>query len=210
MLAHHNPVKPLALVSAQGINSFRHKFFNSSTMLTPEPIPDAVMAPIIAGPMVVGETPPGDSSAFDVGKLRPDGSKNPDYKPPPPPETSDDPNGLRGMLYDYYTYKNQWVELLGDIDPGYAWAKEDTDEARARVKAWPPTVVFHGNADYDVELGVSEEMRDCLGEDKVTLLIAEGQDHLYELRRFIEDDGPEMDTVRQVVERLDEIVSQSI
>lgn len=213
MLAHHNSVKPLALLSIQGINSFRHKFFNSSTMLTPEPIPDSVMAPIIAGPIVIGETPPGDPSAFDVDKLRPDGSRNPDYKAPHVPETSsdaDDLDNLRGMLYDYYIYKNQWVELLGDIDPGYSWAKEDTEEAKARVKAWPPTVVFHGNADYDVVLGVSEEMRDSLGADKVKLLVAEGREHLYELKKFIDDDAPGMDTVKEAVKCLDEIVAKHI
>ncbi|KAF5134042.1 hypothetical protein E5D57_004673 [Metarhizium anisopliae] len=211
MLAHHNPVKPLALLSAQGINSFRHSFFNSSTMLTPEPIPDSVMAPIIAGPVVVGETRPGDPSAFDVGQLTPDGSRNADYKPPARPQTpddSDDAARLRGMLYDYYTHKNQWVELLGDVDPGYAWAKEDAAGAKARVEAWPPTVIFHGNADYDVELAVSEEMRDSLGEDKVTLLVAEGQGHLYDLTKFIEDDAPGMDTVREAVRCLDGIVAR--
>lgn len=209
MLAHHHPVKPLALLSAQGINSFRHKFFNSSTMLTPEPIPESVMAPIIAGPIVVGETPAGDPSAFDVNKLRADGSRNPDYKAPPRVESDDnDPDNLRGMLYDYYIYRNEWVDLLGDIDPGYAWAKDGTDESKARLDNWPPTVIFHGNADPDVELGVSEEMRDYLGENKVTLLIADGMHHLYELTKFIEEDSPGMDTVREVVKRLDEIVAQ--
>ncbi|KAK2609258.1 hypothetical protein QQS21_002192 [Conoideocrella luteorostrata] len=212
LLAHHHPQKPLALLSIQGINSFRHEFFNSSTMLTPEPIPDSVMAPIIAGPTVIGETPDGSPSVFSVDKLRADGSRNVDFKPPLVPAASNDSDNsadLRGMLYDYYIYKNQWVELLGNIDPGYAWAKEDSQESRARVAKWPPTVVFHGNQDYDVVLGVSEEMRDCLGPEKVTLLIADGQEHLYELRKFIEDDEPGMDTVRQAVACLDGIVKDS-
>ncbi|KAG8419626.1 hypothetical protein J3458_004482 [Metarhizium acridum] len=98
--------------TAQGINSFRHNFLNSSTMLTLKPIPASVMAPITAGPIVIGETPPGDPSAFDINKLGPDGSRNPDYKSPPRPETPDDSTrdaaDLRGMLYHCYTYKNQW------------------------------------------------------------------------------------------------------
>ncbi|PNY26369.1 Uncharacterized protein TCAP_03701 [Tolypocladium capitatum] len=212
LIAHHCQPTPLALLSIQGINTFRHAFFNSSTQLTPEPIQDADMADIIAGPMMVGATAPGAASAFRLEKLRADGSKDPDYKTPPAPAPAQDgppPKHARGELYDYYTYKNGWLDLVGEIDVGYEWAREKSPAARDRVAKWPPTVVLHGNADYDVPLDVSEQMRDCLGGDKVSLFVADGQPHLYELTRFIDDDAPGMGAVRDAVKRLDEIVGST-
>ncbi|KND87060.1 hypothetical protein TOPH_08302 [Tolypocladium ophioglossoides CBS 100239] len=207
LIAHHCRPTPLALFSIEGINTFRHPFFNSSTQLTPEPIRDVDMAGIIAGPIAVGVTAPGAASAFRLEKLRADGSKNPDYKiPPAPAQDGPLPKHSRSELYDYYTYKNGWLDLVGEIDPGYEWAREKSPAARERVARWPPTVTFHGNDDHDVPLDVSEQMRDCLGEDKVSLFVADGQPHLYELTKFIDDDVPEMGAVKDAVKRLDEIV----
>lgn len=171
------------------------------------------MAPFINGPIQVGETPPGTASAFRLDKLLPDGTKNTDYKPPPQaPKTADaavvEPEYSRGALYDYYTYKNGWLDLVGAVDPGYDWAKElASSAAEARRKKWPYTVIFHGDDDYDVPLDVSEQMRDSLGEDKVSLFVAKDQPHLYELNKFIEDDDAGMEAVRKAVARLDEIVA---
>ncbi|KAG8419625.1 hypothetical protein J3458_004481 [Metarhizium acridum] len=52
-------------------------------------------------------------------------------------------------------------------------------------------------------------MGNSLGEDKMKLLVAEAQGHLYELTKFIEDDAPGMDTVREAVWCLDEIVASN-
>ncbi|UKZ83162.1 hypothetical protein TrVFT333_010967 [Trichoderma virens FT-333] len=173
LIAHHCQPKPLALLSIQGINTFRHPFFNSSIQTAGEEIPHAIME---------------------------------NFVPPVPPErTASSDGSFRGMLYDYYTFNNAFVGIVDSVDPGYQWAK--LPEARDRVAQWPRTVIFHGNQDPDVELNVSEDMRDCLGEDKVTLIIADGQPHLYELEKFIEDDAPGMDAVREAVARLDEIVA---
>ncbi|KJZ68865.1 hypothetical protein HIM_11746 [Hirsutella minnesotensis 3608] len=161
------------------------------------------MAEFIASPMAVGVSPPGAKAAFSVEKLRPDGSRNPDYSTPPYDGPS--PNHSRSELYDYYTYKNAWLDMLGEVDPGYAWATEPSPVARERVDRWPPTVILHGDADDDVPLSVSEQMRDCLGRDKVSLFTAHGQPHLFELTSVIDDDVPEMGVVRDAVKRLDEL-----
>lgn len=171
------------------------------------------MQPFIDEPLTVGETTSDDEKCFSLAMLRPDGSRNPAYKPPQPAPAPllnpSDPEVRRGMLYEYYIYKNAWVGLLGDVDPGYEWARETSDDSKARVQKWPPTVVIHGNGDTDVEVGVSEAMRDALGEDRVTLFVADGQGHLYETTRFIDEDAPGMDEVRQAVACLDEVVAAS-
>lgn len=206
IIAHHCHPKPLALFSIQGINTFRHPFFNSSIQTAAEEIPHAAIEKYISGPIQVGEMPP-DESTFVLDKLTPDGAKNPNFKPPVAPEAASSDGSYRGLLSDYYTFNNAFLGMVGSVDPGYQWAK--LPEAKDRVAQWPKTVIFHGSQDPDVELNVSEDMRDCLGEDKVTLIIADGQPHLYELEKFIEDDAPGMDAVRDAVARLDEIVASS-
>ncbi|KAL5093339.1 hypothetical protein Trisim1_011144 [Trichoderma cf. simile WF8] len=207
LIAHHCQPKPLALFSIQGINTFHHPFFNSSIQTAGEEIPHDSMEKYIAGPIQVGEMPI-DESTFVLDKLTPDGAKNPSFTPPMPAAgTSSADNTYRGMLYDYYTFDNSFLSIVGSVDPGYQWGK--LPESKDRVAQWPQTVIFHGNKDPDVELNVSEDMRDCLGEDRVTLIIADGQPHLYELEKFIEDDAPGMDAVREAVARLDEIVASA-
>jgi acetyl esterase/lipase len=200
---------PLALFSISGINTFHHTFFNSSTLLTPEPIPDSDVAAVLSGPAIVGRSLPGDQKTFAVSKLLPSGDRNPDYKP----EDDDEPLikgeeafwDKRGTLYDYYIHRNLWTELVGDLDPAFGTVAF-TAEKKA---AWPPTIVFHGNEDYDVPLGVNELMRDAVGSHKVSLFVADGQPHLYEATRFVEDEDACMDAVREAVARLDEIVTKS-
>ncbi|TFB03017.1 hypothetical protein CCMA1212_005478 [Trichoderma ghanense] len=206
LIAHHCHPKPLALLSIEGINTFRHRFFNSSILIPDEEISHASVEKYIAGPVEVGDMKP-DESTFVLDKLTPEGAKNPDFTPPKVPENASPDESNRGLLYDYYTFNNSFVDLVGDVDPGYQWAKQP--DAKDRVAQWPKTVIFHGNNDPDVELNVSEDMRDCLGEDKVTLIVADGQPHLFELEKFIEDDIPGMDAVRQAVAKLDEVVASS-
>ncbi|KAK5996865.1 hypothetical protein PT974_02210 [Cladobotryum mycophilum] len=200
---------PVALLSIQGINTFRHPFFNSSTLLTPEPIPDSDMEDIISGPIQIGTTPVSDPSAFHTDKILPDASKNPHYKPPSPPPTAPQDNSEpnRGMLYDYYTYRNAWLDLVGSIDPGYDWARDSA--AKERAEKWPPTVIFHGNQDFDVPVGVSQFMYEKFGPAKVDLFIANDQPHLFELGSFIEDTDSGMVAVRQAVARLDVLVAKA-
>ncbi|KAL7805904.1 alpha/beta-hydrolase [Trichoderma gracile] len=208
LIAHQCHPKPLALFSIQGINTFRHRFFNSSILIPDQEISHSSMAKYIAGPMQVGDMKP-DESTFVLDKLTPEGAKSPNFAPPPrdPENKALSDESYRGMLYDYYTFNNSFVDLVGDVDPGYQWAKQP--DARDRVAEWPKTIIFHGDNDPDVELNVSEEMRDCLGEDKVMLIVAQGQPHLFELEKFIEDDAPGMDAVRQAVAKLDEVVASS-
>ncbi|KAH6609829.1 hypothetical protein Trco_003175 [Trichoderma cornu-damae] len=201
LIAHHCEPKPLALFSIQGINTFRHPFFNSSIQTAGEEIAHATVVRFIAGPIQVGDMRP-DESTFVLDKLTPEGAKNPNFTPPKPHQAAAG-EPCRGMLYDYYTFNNSFVGIVGSVDPGYQWAK--LPDAKERLARWPKTMIFHGSNDPDVELSVSEDMRDCLGEDKVSLFVADGQPHLYELEKYIEDDAPGMDVVKLSVARLDEI-----
>ncbi|RFU72866.1 hypothetical protein TARUN_9390 [Trichoderma arundinaceum] len=205
IIAHNCQPKPLALFSIQGINTFHHPFFNSSTQTAGEEITYASIEKFITGPIQVGDMRPNEST-FVLDKLTPDGAKNPTFAPRKPQAGGSD-GPYRGMLYDYYTFNNSFVDTVGSVDPGFQWAK--LPDTKDRLAQWPQTVIFHGDNDPDVELNVSEDMRDCLGEDRVSLFVAAGQPHLYELEKFIEDDAPGMDTVKQAVARLDEIVASS-
>ncbi|KAF7561955.1 hypothetical protein G7046_g2178 [Stylonectria norvegica] len=186
LAAHHCSPPPLALLSISGINTFRHPFFNSSTLLTPTPIDDAEMDPIINGLIAVGVSPEGSPASFVVEKLLDDGMRNPDWKPPQPAQKSS--GRTKGDLYDYYIYKNAWVDLLGEIDPGYDWAKDPA--AKSRYDKWPTTIILHGDADTDVPLDVTLQMEKCLGERKVSVFVVPGQGHLFELMNFLEDEVP--------------------
>ncbi|KAH6989178.1 Alpha/Beta hydrolase protein [Ilyonectria sp. MPI-CAGE-AT-0026] len=207
LIAHHCTPPPLALFSISGIATFRHPFFNSSTLRTPEPILDADMAPVIALPLVVGKTPIGSPTAFVLDMLLADASKNPDYKQPAEPVEQPRTKLYRGNLYEYYIYKNAWLDLVGEVDVGYVWAKDPAN--KPRVERWPPTVIFHGDVDPDVPLSVSQQMQESLGDEKVKLFVVEGQSHLFELMNFIEDDGPGMSVVRDAMNCLEEIVTQA-
>ncbi|KAI8273362.1 hypothetical protein K4K60_010936 [Colletotrichum sp. SAR11_57] len=112
----------------------------------------------------------------------------------------------RGCLYDYYLYRNEFPGLVGDIDPGYEWAKAAS--AKDKVAAWPLTTIIQGNSNEDVDLAVSTHMVGCLGEDKAKLFLAEGQPHRYEATRFLEDDVDGMDAVRQAVSNLEADVAR--
>ena len=205
--AHHLQPTPLAVLSLEGVSTFRHPFFNSSTLLVPEPFRDEDVADLLAGPASVGDTPEHDESHFDMRRLGPDGCKNPDFRPPPAPAQAAERTGKhsREALYDYFLSRNQYLALVGDIDPGFEWARDPAQAARRG--AWPATVVVHSAADVDVPVGVSEVMVDGLGRDKVELLVVEGQGHLFTQDKFWEDDGPEMGVVRRAVARLDAVAA---
>lgn len=163
------------------------------------------MAEFITGDAIVGVTPSTSISKFYPEKLLADFSKNPDFVAPKGTNSAEDEfHDNRGLLYDYYTYNNAFIKLLGDTDPGYDWAVTDD----VRRKKWPQTVIFHGNEDYDVELDVSEDMKKKLG-DRVDLFIAEGKPHLFERGLFLEDDDSGMKAVKEAIARLDEIVSKA-
>ncbi|KAI8666932.1 hypothetical protein NCS56_00828200 [Fusarium sp. Ph1] len=196
---------PIALLGICGLHTFRHPFYNSSTLLLPEPIEDADVAEFISRPIEVGKQEVGSIASFALDKLLPDGSKNPNYKAPQAPVIQDPPKHPRGHLYEYYIYKNAWLDLVGEIDAGYTWAKDPNN--RRRVENWPPTVLIHGDADLHVPLNSAEQMRECLGDDKVRLFVANGLHHLFETLYFLEDDEPGMSAVRDALKCLDGIVA---
>ncbi|KAI3541573.1 hypothetical protein CSPX01_07381 [Colletotrichum filicis] len=210
LTAHHLHPTPLALLSITGITTFRHPFFSSSVLLTPEPITEAQMSHHLSAPVSIGVTSANNPQVFHVEKILPDGAKNTAFVLPPLP-ISDDGNCdefPRGCLYDYYLYRNEFLNLVGEIDPGYEWAESEMGESRAA--AWPPTTIIQGDADEDVDLSVSTHMVHCLGDSKVKLFLAEGQPHLYEATRFIEDDMSGMDAVRQAVSNLEADLARAL
>ncbi|KAJ3464415.1 hypothetical protein MRS44_009201 [Fusarium solani] len=196
---------PIALLGICGLHTFRHPFYNSSTLLLPEPIEDADVAEFISRPIEVGKQEVGSIASFALDKLLPGGSKNPNYKAPQAPVIQDPPKHPRGHLYEYYIYKNAWLDLVGEIDAGYTWAKDASN--RQRVENWPPTVLIHGDADLHVPLNSAEQMREYLGDDKVRLFVANGLHHLFETFYFLEDDEPGMSAVRDALKCLDGIVA---
>jgi hypothetical protein len=207
LAAHHLHPKPIALLSITGITTFRHPFFNSSVLLTPRPILEKEIHHHLTTPISVGVTQCGDSDArsFDLEKLLPSGAKNPDFKMlshGPQPDAEGIP---RGCLYDFYLYNNKFVELVGDVDPGYDWPVSDVE----RRRNWPPTIIIQGNADVDVDMAVSTHMVDCLGPDKVRLCLAEGEEHSFEAACYLEDDSGGMDAVRFAVSVLDDVVARA-
>ncbi|KAK2730897.1 endomembrane protein 70-like protein [Colletotrichum kahawae] len=210
LTAHHFTPSPIALLSVTGITTFRHRFFNSSVLLTPDPIAESQMSHHLTATVSVGTTSANNTQVFHLDKLSPDGAKNAnfDLTTVPIAEDGNADDFPRGCLYDYYLYRNEFPVLVGDIDPGYEWAKAES--AKDKVTAWPPTTIIQGNADDDVDLAVSTHMVECLGEDKAKLFLAEGQPHRYEATRFLEDDVDGMDAVRQAVSNLEADVARVV
>ncbi|KAJ0386152.1 hypothetical protein COL922a_004915 [Colletotrichum nupharicola] len=208
LTAHHFTPSPIALLSVTGITTFRHRFFDSSVLLTPEPIAESQMSHHLAAAVSVGTTSANNPQVFHLDKLLPDGTKNANFDVTTVPITEDDNTDEfpRGCLYDYYLYRNEFPGLVGNIDPGYEWAKAAS--AKDKVAAWPLTTIIQGNSDEDVDLAVSTHMVGCLGEDKAKLFLAEGQPHRYEATRFLEDDVDGMDAVRQAVSNLEADVAR--
>lgn len=191
LTAHHNLAPPpLALLSITGIPTFQHPFFSSSVLLHPEPLSPSDVSPLLSRPVSVGTPIPGRPAVFTLGKLTPDGTKNPEYSPPAQAEEAPG-------LYGYHLYRNEFPSLVGAVDPGYK---------PGRQRDWPPTVMIHGNDDYEVSVDVCLHMHEVLGEDRVKVFVAEGQGHLFEEGSWWEDEGAEMVAVREAVECLEGIV----
>lgn len=205
---------PAALVSFSGITTFQHPFFKSSTLLTPQPVTDEEVAQFVRpGEAVVGKVQPYDTMVFHTDMLDREGRKNASFTRPAKPEWPEGAEAdredkywqARSMLYDYYLYKNEYPVMMADVDPGFEWAK---DEANAeRKKAWPPTIIIHGDKDVDVDLALATHMVECLGEDKVKLILAKNQEHMPGLTKFLEDDNGGMDAIRQSLSELDKILN---
>lgn len=62
IITHHLMPKPLALLANSGIPTFRHPFFNSSVLITPEPLSENELEQLLAEPVSIGTCPP---SVFD-------------------------------------------------------------------------------------------------------------------------------------------------
>ncbi|KAF9880236.1 endomembrane protein 70-like protein [Colletotrichum karsti] len=212
LTAHWLTPPPIALLSVTGITTFRHRFFNCSVSLTPEPITLPQIGHYLEDPVSVGTVPADNPQVFHLDKLLPDGSKNINFKAPEVPISEDEKADKfpRGGLYDYYLHNNAFTLLVSPYDAGYEWAKAKDDDSEAKLRAWPPTTIIQGDADHHVDLAVSTHMVDCLGEHKVKLFLARGQPHRYEATRFLEDDVDGMDAVRQAVANLEADVALAL
>lgn len=136
--------------------------------------------------------------------LLPNGSRNPDFKQPALVVAEEHLDRRGGLMYEHYIRTNKYPGLVQAIDDGFEWA--GTDEQKRQL--WPPTVIFHGNADIAVPHDISVMMQQKLGKDKVDIFIAEGQDHLFESSLCLEDTELCMDVVRRALARLDEVVAK--
>ena len=190
------------MLSITGIPTFHHAFFNSSTLIPSEPITEDDVAPFVQEPVSVGGSHSDPSAAFDLAKLLPDGSKNPEFQPPKklPPEFNQDP--YRGMLYDFFLYENTFLDLVGTVDRGFEWAVEGSPDTERKLSEWPLTIFFQGDSDDDVSPGLCQEVAAKLGH-RARYFNAEGQGHLFESKAYIEDvgQGP-MSAVGKAVDEL--------
>lgn len=75
MTAHHLQPQPLALLSITGIATFRHPFFNSSTLIQPEPFAKIQVQKYLDEPVSVGSKPDADSMVFFLDSLTETGAK---------------------------------------------------------------------------------------------------------------------------------------
>lgn len=203
LTAHHLTPPPAALLSVTGITTFQHRFFNSSILIPPEPFTEEQIAHHLSAPLSVGTVSASDPQVFRLDKILPTGARDTtsDFLPVKTSEDNNSERFPRGCLYNYYLHKNEFPNLVGDIDPGYEWAKLESGQTKAA--AWPPTTIIQGDADEHVDLAVSTHMVECLGESKVKLFLAKNQPHRYEATRFLEDDVAGMDAVRQAVANLE-------
>ncbi|KAK3354058.1 Alpha/Beta hydrolase protein [Lasiosphaeria hispida] len=208
LLAHYETPKPIALLSITGIPTFRHPFFNSSKLIPPDPITEDEIEPFVAEPVSVGKSVANTLDVFDIDKLRPDGARNPIYKPTALPSRLDQ-NSTRGLLYDYYLYNNMYCDLAGTVDPGFLWPREFKVPSQ-----WPVTIFIQGDQDVDVSPRVSIDVAAKLGQTAV-YCEAKGQEHLFESRSFLDstdmnqNEGNPMAAVVRAIEALDKAVGAS-
>ena len=208
LIAHHVKPPPIALLCITGISTYQHPFFNSSTLITPEPFRKEQLQKYLDESVSVGVQPESDGMVFSPGMITSTGAKKPDYvRPKPSPEDSPEGELSRGCLYDYFLYKNEFPSLVGSVDPGFECARQDSDSEK--LSTWPKTVFIQGDADTDVDMDVTVHAAECLGSEKAELCIAKGQPHLFEATQFIEDQGDAMDVVRSAVHELDLVVAET-
>ncbi|KAK4446062.1 endomembrane protein 70-like protein [Podospora aff. communis PSN243] len=206
LVAHHLTPPPLALLSITGIPSFRHAFFNSSTLIPSEPITEDDIAPYVSEPVTVGRHIFDASGVFSTASLLPSGEKNTAWTPGRklPEGFTSDPN--RGLLYDYYLHENLFLDFVGEVDAGFDWATVDEQ----KLEAWPPTIFIHGDDDADVDLDVCASTVKQLG-DKAQFFLAKGKGHLFEKGCFLEDLGDDKDSptgaVLKAIDALDRVVA---
>lgn len=122
------------------------------------------------------------------------------------PEDCDDRYSCRGLYNSFY--RNVYGPILEVIDTGYEWAGPDS--GATKLAQWPATIFIQGDKDLGLDINVTIDVVSHLGPNKAKLIIAEGQNHLFEAIHFLEDEGVGMDAVRQAVQLLDEaILSQA-
>ncbi|KAI0107819.1 alpha/beta-hydrolase [Nemania sp. FL0031] len=207
-VAHHLQPQPLALLSITGIPTFRHGFFNSSTLISPEPFTKAQVQKYFDEPVSVGQTPVSESMVFYLDSLTKSGTKRSGYERPKTTHSPSDSESevSRGCLYDYYVYENAFLPMLGPLDKGYEWAQSDLNAQK--LAHWPPTIFIHGDSDPDVDIDVPIQAARNLGPEKAKFIIAKGQEHLFEAASFLEDEGVGMEAVRHAVKELDKALSE--
>lgn len=209
LTAHHLQPPPLALLSITGIPTFRHPFFHSSTLITAQPIPRADIERSLHGPIIAGNAMEYEPESFSIDMLLPSSAgKNPSYTHPKPPvkkSVAEEDVDLRYGLYDYFVHENSFSDMLGEVDCGFEWAEGKS----AKWLSWPRTIFIQGDMDTDVDKDVCVHTANSLG-GKANMFMAKGQPHLFEATRFIEDNVPGMDVVRDATSELKNAVDEAL
>lgn len=109
------------------------------------------------------------------------------------------------MLYEYYLYENLFLDLVGDVDKGFDWARRDEEKRQA----WPVTIFIHGDEDDDVSPDVCMSVAEKLGH-RVVYCKARGKGHLFERGVFLEDLGEDMETPEGAVLKAIDAVDQAV
>jgi acetyl esterase/lipase len=208
LVAHHLTPPPLALLSITGIPTFRHAFFNSSTLIPPEPVTEDDISQYVSESVTVGRHIFDASGVFSTTSLLSTGEKNPAWIPNKklPEGFTSDPN--RGLLYDYYLHENLFLDMVGGVDAGFDWAEVNEQ----KLRTWPTTIFIHGDDDADVDLDVCTSVVKRLG-GKAERFLANGKGHLFERGCFLEDLGNDKNTamgaVLKAIDALDRVVAAS-
>jgi len=153
LATHHLTPSPLALLIYYAGPSTHNPFFTSSRVHvygggTGEPMHESQISHFLTEPVTTGHTSPHD--AFDIGCLSEDYSENKDWVRPDEVQT-----GLpRVALFPWFLQTNRYPELLGDVDRGLE------DE---RWKAYPKTVLIHGDKDVDAPYQGSLDAKSVIG-----------------------------------------------
>ncbi|KAH9209401.1 Alpha/Beta hydrolase protein [Leptodontidium sp. 2 PMI_412] len=185
---------PVAIMTYYGIPSFNHAFFKSNTIIYgDEKMPKEKFAALFDDTNVsTGYTAP--SQRFDVACLNADLSPNTLYVKPTAGEVDEEPSDEfpRPDLYDYYLQENTYPELFKELEGKLDFGSEGRD-----WKKFPKCVLLHGTKDVDGPLELSQAFVDEVGDKNARLVSVEGAGHMLDDGKWLDDEGVEMNGIKE-------------